>query len=53
MILQVHDELNFDVYRPELNTMKELVKKEMENAVNIGLQLIVEMNAADNWLDAH
>lgn len=53
MILQVHDELNFDVLKPELEDMKDLVKKEMENAVNIGVQLIVEMNAADNWLDAH
>ena len=53
MILQVHDELNFDVYKPELETVKELVKTGMENAVNIGVQLIVEMNAANNWLDAH
>ena len=53
MILQVHDELNFDVYKSELDEMKKLVKHEMENAVNIGVQLIVEMNAADNWLDAH
>ena len=53
MILQVHDELNFDVLKPELEEMKNLVKKEMEEAVNIGVQLIVEMNAADNWLEAH
>jgi len=53
MILQVHDELNFDVYKPELEEMKQLVKTEMENAVNIGVQLIVEMNAAPNWLEAH
>ncbi|WP_167610256.1 DNA polymerase I [Maribellus sediminis] len=53
MILQVHDELNFDVYKPELEAMKKLVKTNMENAVNIGVQLIVEMNAASNWLDAH
>ena len=53
MILQVHDELNFDVYKPELEAMKKLVKTNMENAVNIGVQLIVEMNAANNWLDAH
>ncbi|WP_167617519.1 DNA polymerase I [Maribellus sediminis] len=53
MILQVHDELNFDVYKPELEAMKQLVKTNMENAVNIGVQLIVEMNAASNWLDAH
>lgn len=53
MILQVHDELNFDVVKPELEAMKKLVKEGMENAVNIGVPLIVEMNAANNWLDAH
>lgn len=53
MILQVHDELNFDVYKPELEQLREMVTSEMENAVNIGVQLIVESNAADNWLDAH
>ena len=53
MILQVHDELNFDVYKPELETIRLLVKNEMENAVDIGVQLTVESNAADNWLDAH
>lgn len=53
MILQVHDELNFDVVKPELEAMKKLVKDGMENAVNIGVPLIVEMNAAENWLDAH
>jgi DNA polymerase-1 len=53
MILQVHDELNFDVWKPELEQMKSIVKQEMENAVNIGVPLTVEMNAGDNWLDAH
>lgn len=53
MILQVHDELNFDVYKPELEAVRELVVYEMENAVNIGVQLTVECNAADNWLEAH
>ena len=53
MVLQVHDELNFDVYTPELEKMKRIVKTEMENAVEIGVPLIVEMNAASNWLDAH
>jgi DNA polymerase-1 len=53
MILQVHDELNFDVWIPELNQMKAIVKHEMENAVNIGVPLTVEINAGDNWLDAH
>ena len=53
MVLQVHDELNFDVLKPELEKIKTIVKTEMENAVNIGVPLTVEMNAADNWLDAH
>ena len=53
MILQVHDELNFDVYKPELEQVRSIVITEMENAVNIGVQLTVESNAADNWLDAH
>jgi len=53
MILQVHDELNFDVWKTELDQMKAIVKQEMENAVNIGVPLTVEMNNGVNWLDAH
>jgi DNA polymerase-1 len=53
MILQVHDELNFDVLIPELEQVKAIVKHEMEHAVNIGVPLTVEINAGDNWLDAH
>ncbi|MFV0290435.1 MAG: DNA polymerase I [Mangrovibacterium sp.] len=53
MTLQVHDELNFDVLESELEIMKNIVKENMESAVNIGLPLLVEMQAASNWLDAH
>ncbi len=53
MVLQVHDELNFDVLKTELDEIKEIVKAEMEDAVEIGVKLTVEMNAAENWLDAH
>ncbi len=53
MILQVHDELNFDVPKNELEQVKQIVKEQMENAVDIGLPLLVEMNAAENWLEAH
>jgi DNA polymerase-1 len=53
MVLQVHDELNFDVLKTELEQVKQIVKTEMESAVDIGVQLTVEMNAAGNWLDAH
>lgn len=53
MVLQVHDELNFDVFKTELDQVKQIVKTEMEGAVDIGVQLTVEMNEAGNWLDAH
>jgi DNA polymerase-1 len=53
MVMQVHDELNFDVYISELNTVEQIVKKEMENAVQLDVPLTVEMKSANNWLDAH
>lgn len=53
MVLQVHDELDFDVYKTELNKVKQIVKTEMEHAVELGVPLTVEMNNAGNWLDAH
>ena len=53
MILQVHDELNFDVPKDEVEQLKQIVKEQMEHAVDIGLPLTVEMNAAPNWLEAH
>jgi DNA polymerase-1 len=53
MLLQVHDELVFDVYKPELEQVKKLVKDKMENAVKIAVPLDVEMSNAENWLLAH
>ncbi len=53
MILQVHDELNFDVLKSELEEVKAVVKTEMENAVNLPVPLEIEMGAAENWLLAH
>jgi len=53
MILQVHDELNFDVYKPELEIMKKMVKDKMEHAADIGVPLAIEIKDAGNWLDAH
>jgi DNA polymerase I len=53
MVLQVHDELNFDVLKTELEEVKAVVKYEMENAVKLALPLEVEMDAAENWLLAH
>ncbi len=53
MILQVHDELNFDVCLEELETMKELVKRCMENACALKVPLIADMGTGNNWLEAH
>jgi DNA polymerase-1 len=53
MIIQVHDELNFDVYKPELDTMKAIVKDCMENVIKLSVPLEVEMGVGQNWLEAH
>jgi DNA polymerase-1 len=53
MILQVHDELIFDVHRTELDEIKKLVKYEMENAVKLDVPLITDTGIGDNWLEAH
>ena len=53
MLLQVHDELVFDAYNNELDDLEVLVKEKMEHAVKLDVPLIVEMNNAKNWLDAH
>lgn len=53
MLLQVHDELVFDVYKPELEELKALIKTEMENAYTLAVPLDVEVGVGDNWLVAH
>ena len=53
MILQVHDELVFDVHREEVDAMKALVKSAMENAISLEVPMEVEMETGENWLDAH
>ena len=53
MLLQVHDELVFDAYKPELEEVKKLIKTEMENAYELAVPLDVEMGLGDNWLEAH
>ncbi|TBV25223.1 DNA polymerase I [Meridianimaribacter sp. CL38] len=53
MLLQVHDELVFDVYKPELETISTLIKTEMENAYKLSVPLDVELDTGDNWLEAH
>jgi DNA polymerase-1 len=53
MLLQVHDELVFDVHESEIELMTNLVKREMESAIELVVPMEVEIEVADNWLDAH
>ena len=53
MLLQVHDELVFDIYKPELEAMKILIKTEMESAYTLSVPLDVDLDIGDNWLEAH
>ena len=53
MLLQVHDELVFDVHLSELEQVQQIVKDKMEHALKLSVPLDVEMNHADNWLAAH
>ncbi len=53
MIIQVHDELVLDVVKSELEEIKELVKKSMEEAVSLSVPIEVDMGVGFNWLEAH
>lgn len=53
MILQVHDELVFDVPHDEVDVMKTLVQECMEHAVDVGVPTEVQVEVGENWLDAH
>ena len=53
MILQVHDELIFDVYKPEIDIVKEIVKNEMTNALPLDIPIEVSIGIGQNWLEAH
>ena len=53
MLLQVHDELVFDIHNDELNSLKPLILKEMENAFKLSVPLTVDLGEGQNWLEAH
>nr|WP_294774235.1 DNA polymerase I [uncultured Flavobacterium sp.] len=53
MLLQVHDELVFDVHNSELEKIKPMIKHEMENAFKLAVPLEVELGTGKNWLEAH
>ena len=53
MLLQVHDELVFDVPRTEVESLSAMVKEEMENAFVMDVPLVVDLGVGENWLEAH
>jgi DNA polymerase I - 3'-5' exonuclease and polymerase domains len=55
MILQVHDELVFDVHRSEIDIMKQLVSDHMQSALHLpnDVPVVAEVGVGENWLEAH
>ncbi len=53
MLLQVHDELVFDVHNSELEKIQPMIKYEMENAFKMAVPLEVEIGLGKDWLEAH
>ena len=53
MILQVHDELNFNVVPDELDRIKDLVTYEMSHVIDLKVPLIADCGVGANWLEAH
>jgi DNA polymerase-1 len=52
MILQVHDELVFDVPEEELEALTALVREEMEGALRLAVPVVADVGIGDNWLEA-
>lgn len=53
MIMQVHDELNFNVPEAEVERVRQIVVSEMQNAVHLSVPLIADCGVGKNWLEAH
>ena len=53
MLVQVHDELIFEIHKSELEKMKKIVKDEMENAFTLNVPLAVDVGIGENWFEAH
>ena len=53
MLMQVHDELVFEVHHDEVDAMKVLVEDKMKNAMKLEVPVVVEMSTGNNWLEAH
>jgi DNA polymerase-1 len=53
MILQVHDELIFEVWEPEFENLKDMVIKEMSGAATLDVPLLVDWGKGKSWFEAH
>ena len=53
MLLQVHDELVFDLFEPEEKEVRELITDKMKNAIPLDVPIEVEIGVGENWLEAH
>ncbi len=53
MISQVHDELVFEVPEDELETVKDMIRRQMENAISLKVPLKVDLGIGESWFDAH
>ncbi len=52
LVLQIHDELLIETYLPELDTVKEILQEEMEQAATLKVPLVIDMHTGTNWYDA-
>jgi DNA polymerase-1 len=53
MTMQVHDELVFDVYKPEVAQMRKIIEERMKTAIKTNVPILVEIGEGNNWLEAH
>ena len=53
MLLQVHDELVFDMHKDEADVLPSLVEEEMKTAIPLSVPIVIELGTGDNWLVAH
>jgi DNA polymerase I len=53
MLLQVHDELVFDLFAPERNEVLPMVEEKMKSAISLDVPIEVEMGVGETWLAAH
>jgi len=53
MILQVHDELVFDLHKDEEEIVRSIVEEKMKNAIKLDVPVVIDMNTGNTWLEAH